>query len=108
MKIIVVRLCLVIALVACGGRARPQVISNRAAAGDAPAPGNADPDGDGIVDFDACDFAPEDFDGFADSDGCPDPDNDKDLVLDVDDVCPDDPEDMDQDSDQDGCPEQAP
>lgn len=98
------RLCMISALVACGGRANPQPLSNRAA--EAPAPvHHDDTDGDGIVDFDACDMAPEDFDGFADSDGCPDPDNDQDRVLDVDDACPNDAEDMDQDSDQDGCPD---
>ena len=34
---------------------------------------------------------PEDKDGFEDEDGCPDPDNDKDGVLDVDDKCINDP-----------------
>jgi OmpA-OmpF porin, OOP family len=34
---------------------------------------------------------PEDMDGFEDADGCPDPDNDKDTVLDVDDFCPNTP-----------------
>ena len=33
----------------------------------------------------------EDFDGFQDEDGCPDPDNDSDTVLDVDDICPNTP-----------------
>ena len=38
-------------------------------------------------------------------DGCPEPDNDKDGILDVDDACPNDPEDKDGFEDQDGCPE---
>jgi hypothetical protein len=31
---------------------------------------------------------PEDFDGFEDENGCPDPDNDRDGILDVNDDCP--------------------
>nr|MBA3541285.1 OmpA family protein [Deltaproteobacteria bacterium] len=48
---------------------------------------------------------PEDFDEFEDEDGCPDPDNDRDGILDVDDLCPNDPEDKDSWEDEDGCPE---
>ncbi len=48
-----------------------------------------DADGDGVPDrLDACVDEPEDLDGFADQNGCPDPDNDKDGVLDVADRCP--------------------
>ena len=36
---------------------------------------------------------PEDKDGFQDQDGCPDPDNDEDGILDVEDACPNKPED---------------
>ncbi len=43
---------------------------------------------------------PEDKDGFEDADGCPDPDNDKDGVLDAADKCPNDP----GPPDNDGCP----
>lgn len=46
---------------------------------------------------------PEDLDEFEDTDGCPDPDNDKDGVLDAADRCPLDPEDRDQFEDDDGC-----
>ncbi len=58
---------------------------------------------------------PEDFDAFEDADGCPDPDNDGDGVLDVDDgpvrshgsgACMHDAEDIDGDRDGDGCPEE--
>jgi outer membrane protein OmpA-like peptidoglycan-associated protein len=42
---------------------------------------------------------------FEDEDGCPDPDNDKDGILDVDDLCPNDPEDKDGFEDEDGCPD---
>ena len=37
--------------------------------------------------------------------GCPDPDNDDDGILDVDDLCPMDPEDKDDFEDEDGCPD---
>ena len=43
---------------------------------------------------------PEDKDGFEDADGCPDPDNDKDGVLDAADKCPNEP----GPPDNDGCP----
>ena len=47
----------------------------------------------------------EDFDGFEDEDGCPDPDNDRDTIIDANDKCPNDPEDFDQFEDEDGCPD---
>jgi hypothetical protein len=47
----------------------------------------------------------EDKDGFEDDDGCPDLDNDKDGILDANDLCPDKPEDLDGFEDSDGCPE---
>jgi outer membrane protein OmpA-like peptidoglycan-associated protein len=48
-----------------------------------------DTDEDGIPDVtDKCVDEPEDVDTFEDEDGCPDPDNDNDRVLDVDDTCP--------------------
>src|SRR6188768_1600938 len=87
-----------IAVVACGG-AKPQTISNRVASSDAGVARFEDNDDDGIESFDACDNAPEDFDGF------PDPDNDRDGVLDANDKCPNDAEDIDQVDDTDGCPE---
>src|SRR5262249_21714873 len=37
--------------------------------------------------------------------GCADPDNDKDGIRDVTDLCPNDPEDKDGFEDQDGCPD---
>ncbi|MGE5182002.1 MAG: OmpA family protein, partial [Acidobacteriota bacterium] len=40
-----------------------------------------------------------------DADGCPDPDNDKDGILDVNDKCPMVPETMNGFEDEDGCPE---
>ncbi len=40
---------------------------------------------------DACPREPEDKDGFQDEDGCPDPDNDGDGLLDLEDACPDQP-----------------
>lgn len=52
-----------------------------------------------------CRNEPEDFDQFEDEDGCPDPDNDRDTLLDAVDKCPNDPEDFDQFEDQDGCPD---
>lgn len=52
-------------------------------------PDGPDPDGDGLEgEADLCPMAPEDLDKFMDGDGCPDPDNDGDEVLDVDDACP--------------------
>jgi outer membrane protein OmpA-like peptidoglycan-associated protein len=54
---------------------------------------------------DKCPDDPEDFDQFQDEDGCPDPDNDQDGILDVDDLCPNDPEDKDGFEDEDGCPD---
>ncbi len=74
-----------------------------------------DTDGDGIPDKDdPCPDRAEDFDGFEDTDGCPDPDNDRDGVLDVNDKCPltpgpqsnqGCPEDASKDSDGDGIPD---
>jgi outer membrane protein OmpA-like peptidoglycan-associated protein len=52
-----------------------------------------------------CRNEPEDVDQFEDEDGCPDPDNDRDTILDGVDNCPNDPEDFDQFEDQDGCPD---
>ena len=52
-----------------------------------------------------CRNEPEDMDGFEDEDGCPEPDNDRDTILDGDDKCPNDPEDYDQFEDEDGCPD---
>ena len=60
----------------------------------APAPEPApeptpDTDGDTLADdVDRCVSDPEDADRFEDTDGCPDPDNDKDGVLDTADPCP--------------------
>ena len=72
-----------------------------------------DRDGDGIPDSaDKCPDDPEDKDEFEDDDGCPDPDNDQDGVLDIDDKdpisgrsCANDPEDKDGFEDVDGCPD---
>jgi outer membrane protein OmpA-like peptidoglycan-associated protein len=50
-------------------------------------------------------MAPEDRDDFEDEDGCPDPDNDKDDVLDDADECINEPEDRDEFRDEDGCPD---
>jgi OOP family OmpA-OmpF porin len=47
----------------------------------------------------------EDVDQFEDEDGCPDPDNDRDTILDGVDTCPNDPEDFDSFEDVDGCPD---
>jgi len=47
----------------------------------------------------------EDVDGFQDDDGCPDPDNDQDGILDVDDACPNRPETYNGVNDHDGCPD---
>lgn len=52
-----------------------------------------------------CRNEPEDVDQFEDEDGCPDPDNDRDTILDVNDKCPNDPEDFDGFEDEDGCPD---
>ena len=68
-----------------------------------------DADGDGIPStLDACDDAPEDFDGFLDGDGCPDPDNDGDGVADDPDRCPLEAESVNGVEDWDGCPEVGP
>ena len=47
---------------------------------------------------------PEDKDGFEDQDGCPDPDNDKDEILDVEDACPNEPGVRTADAKTNGCP----
>jgi OmpA-OmpF porin, OOP family len=95
-----------------------------------------DRDGDGILDeVDQCPDEPEDVDTFEDENGCPEPDNDQDTVLDLNDgcpfvagdpknngcpladrdsdgitddldKCPDIPEDLDGNEDTDGCPEE--
>lgn len=52
-----------------------------------------------------CRNEPEDIDQFEDEDGCPDPDNDRDTILDAVDKCPNDPEDFDGFEDEDGCPD---
>ncbi|HEX7478252.1 MAG TPA: thrombospondin type 3 repeat-containing protein [Polyangiales bacterium] len=68
------------------------------------APADKDADADGIPDDrDQCPLLAEDHDGFQDSDGCPDPDNDNDLVPDVDDLCPNDPALEGKDDNEDGC-----
>jgi outer membrane protein OmpA-like peptidoglycan-associated protein len=73
--------------------------------------GAKDTDKDGIVDEDEkpeCVDKAEDFDNWEDLDGCPDPDNDGDGVLDVDEgstECATQPEDMDGFEDTDGCPD---
>lgn len=68
------------------------------------APTSSDADADGISDdADACPFLPEDFDGFEDTDGCEDPDNDNDLIPDLDDRCPNEEALEDRDDDEDGC-----
>lgn len=65
---------------------------------------------DGSAD-DRCPGYAEDVDGFEDDDGCPDPDNDADGVLDVDDRCPVEPGLEEQagcpppDRDDDGVPD---
>jgi len=56
---------------------------------------------------DLCPNKPEDKDGFEDKDGCPDPDNDKDRILDVDDKCPNEPETYNGYQDEDGCPDKG-
>jgi outer membrane protein OmpA-like peptidoglycan-associated protein len=49
----------------------------------------------------------EDLDGFEDTDGCPDPDNDRDGILDGDDACPNDAEVVNGIDDLDGCPDEG-
>jgi len=56
---------------------------------------------------DLCPNKPEDKDGFEDKDGCPNPDNDKDRILDVDDTCPNEPETYNGHEDEDGCPDKG-
>ncbi|MBX3246305.1 MAG: OmpA family protein [Myxococcales bacterium] len=56
---------------------------------------------------DLCPGEPEDMDGFEDDDGCPDPDNDQDRILDVDDRCPNEPETYNGFEDEDGCPDRG-
>ena len=56
---------------------------------------------------DKCPNDPEDKDGFEDQDGCPDPDNDKDRILDKDDKCPNQPETYNGFEDEDGCPDKG-
>jgi len=68
------------------------------------APRVHDRDQDGIVDdADACQTLPEDFDANEDDDGCPEPDNDHDLVPDLDDRCPNEAAIDGRDLDDDGC-----
>ncbi|HEY6879741.1 MAG TPA: OmpA family protein, partial [Polyangiales bacterium] len=50
-----------------------------------------------------CPQEPEDKDGFEDTDGCPEPDNDRDGILDAADACPREAEDRDGFQDEDGC-----
>ncbi|MCA9667026.1 MAG: OmpA family protein [Myxococcales bacterium] len=77
-----------------------------AAAFDASARRDPDPDGDGLVaPQDRCPNDPEDRDGFQDHDGCPDLDNDGDGILDVDDKCPLQAEVVNGVDDDDGCPD---
>jgi outer membrane protein OmpA-like peptidoglycan-associated protein len=45
-------------------------------------------------------------DGFEDEDGCPDPDNDKDGIVDKEDLCPNEPETKNGYADEDGCPDE--
>jgi outer membrane protein OmpA-like peptidoglycan-associated protein len=56
---------------------------------------------------DLCPNNPEDKDNFEDEDGCPEPDNDKDRILDKDDSCPNDPETYNGHEDEDGCPDRG-
>ncbi len=67
--------------------------------------GPIDYDHDGLIATDKCPRDPEDKDAFEDEDGCSDPDNDQDLVLDVNDGAPLDPEDRDGFEDLDGVPD---
>lgn len=65
--------------------------------------GCPDTDTDGVPDkIDACPQEKEDTDGYKDTDGCPDPDNDNDDVLDVEDQCVDEP----GTKENNGCPEE--
>ncbi|MDR0966532.1 MAG: OmpA family protein [Myxococcales bacterium] len=65
-----------------------------------------DTDGDGIPDdVDRCPTNAEDVDGFEDEDGCPDPDNDGDRILDIDDACPHQHGVPNSDPKQHGCPD---
>jgi hypothetical protein len=67
-------------------------------------PRASDGDSDGVDDDkDQCAFLPEDKDGYQDQDGCPDPDNDNDLIPDLDDLCPSDAAEEGRDDDEDGC-----
>jgi hypothetical protein len=76
----------------------------RAIAGVWYTPRISDTDGDGISDGDdGCLHLPEDRDGHEDADGCPDPDNDNDLVPDVDDLCPNQEALEGRDDNEDGC-----
>jgi OOP family OmpA-OmpF porin len=65
---------------------------------------DTDPDHDGVTN-DRCPRAAEDLDGFEDEDGCPDPDDDRDGVVDTSDLCPREAEDLDRFEDTDGCPD---
>ena len=53
----------------------------------------------------ACVVEPEDKDSYLDEDGCPEPDNDLDTVVDLNDKCPNEAEDPDSFEDEDGCPD---
>ena len=78
----------------------------RIVAGVSWAPRVHDRDHDGIhddQDAGPCQTLPEDFDGYQDEDGCPEPDNDGDLVPDLDDRCPDAAATFGEDLDDDGC-----
>jgi len=74
-----------------------------------PLSGGDDPDGDRILGkADLCPNEREDRDLFEDHDGCPEPDNDGDGILDLDEAdrrCRNKPEDMDGFEDEDGCPD---
>ena len=48
---------------------------------------------------------PRTSDGYQDEDGCPDPDNDSDGILDVEDLCPNEKETLNGYADLDGCPD---
>jgi outer membrane protein OmpA-like peptidoglycan-associated protein len=68
--------------------------------------GDADRDGDGILDMaDLCEHEPEDFDGLDDADGCPETDLDGDGIDDIDDKCKTKPETRNGVEDFDGCPD---
>jgi hypothetical protein len=84
-----------------GGAGSPLV---RAIVGVSFAPRVHDRDHDGVVDDqDGCQTLPEDFDEHDDGDGCPEPDNDGDLVPDLDDRCPNERAEAGRDDDDDGC-----